>query len=112
SSFMSYQPTAEDVLDADRETARRQDAERVAGVREQISLERAAHDRRKFLPKLSDSTARGIEAALLHRCCPDRYAVTPGAPRPGHAPLREIALDLLTMGGYAPAPDQHPLPLS
>jgi len=112
STWASYVPSPDDVRELDREAQRRQDAARVAGVREQFSRERAAADRRRFLPRLSDSVARGIQEALCHRCCPDRYAVTPAARRWVDSSLREIALDWLTMGGYAPARDHHRLAMA
>jgi len=40
-TFASYVPTAADVRELDREAQRRQDEERMAGGREQISRERA-----------------------------------------------------------------------
>jgi len=108
---MAYRPTAADVLEADREAQRRQDPARLDGVREQASRARAAHDRRRFLPRLTDSIARGIEAALLHRCDP-RYPTTPPARRWLDTPLREVAVDWLTMAGDAPARDHHRLAMA
>ena len=98
SAFMAYRPTAAEVLAADREAQRRQEDAHLVGVHEQASHVRAAEDRRRFLPRLTDGVARGIEAALLHRCDP-RYPATPAARRWLDAPLREIAVDWLTMAG-------------
>jgi hypothetical protein len=111
-TWSSYVPTPDDVRELDREAKQRQDDERLAGVREQLSHARAAYDRRRFLPKLSDAVARGIEEALCHRACPDRYAVTAGSRRWVDASLREIAVDYLTMAGDAPARDHHRLAMA
>jgi hypothetical protein len=111
SAFMSYTPTAAEVLAADREAERRQRDARMVEASEQRARVRAATDRRRFLPRLTDAVARGIEAALLHRCDP-RYPAPAAARRWLDAPLREIAVEWLTMAGDAPARDHHRLAMA
>src|SRR5262245_16817942 len=111
-SFMSYRPTAAEVLAADREAQRRQDAAHLDAEREQAGRARAAQDRRRFLPRLTDAVARSIEDALLHRADPSRYPATAPARRWLDAPLRELALEWLTMAGAAPARDHHRLAMA
>ena len=61
---------------------------------------RATQDRRRYLPRLTDATVRGLEEALLHRALPDRYAATPAARRwLDFCPLVEVAESWLTMAG-------------
>jgi len=87
-------------------------ATRWSSEESQASRVRAAQDRRRFLPRLTDAVARGIEEALLHRADPSRYPATPAGRRWLDAPLREIALDWLTMAGAAPARDHHQLAMA
>jgi hypothetical protein len=73
---MSYVPTATEVLEMDRETQRREGDARRALNRDQRSRERATYDRRRFLPRLTETVVRGMHEALLHRADPTRYPAT------------------------------------
>jgi hypothetical protein len=104
-TFASYVPTPDDVREMDREKERRADEERVALVNEKRARERATRDRRRFLPRLTNAVARGMEQALLYRADPTRYPATPAAARwLDHCPLVELAEDWITMCRYDPDP--------
>lgn len=103
-TWLSYVPTADDVRELDREAHQRAVDEHTTQVTEERARERATRDRRKFLPRLTESVARGIEAALLHRADSTRYPATPAAARwLDHCPLTEVAERWLTMT-YHPDP--------
>jgi hypothetical protein len=72
----------------------------MARVDLELGREHATIERRRFLPRLTDATVRGLEEALLHRACPDRYPATPAAARwLDHCPLVEVAETWLTLAG-------------
>jgi hypothetical protein len=90
-----------DVRELDREAHRREVDEHTARVTEERARERATRDRRRFLPRLTESVARGIEQALLHRADPTRYPATAAAARwLDHCPLVELAESWLTMASH------------
>jgi hypothetical protein len=106
-------PGPAEVLAADREAQRRHEDAHLVGVREQASHVRAAQDRRRVLPRLTDAVALCIEAPLLHRADPSRYAATPPARRGlDHTPLVELAVEWLTMAGAAPDRDHYRLAMA
>src|SRR5262245_40589586 len=97
-SWLSYVPTADDVRELDCEAQQRAVDEHTARLSEKRARERATRDRRRFLPRLTESVARGMEQALLHRADPNRYPATAAAARwLDHCPLVELAESWLTM---------------
>lgn len=103
-TFDSYVPTPADVREMDREAERRAKQERVAQVTDKLARERATRDRRRFLPRLTEAVAHGMQEALLHRADPTRYPATAAAARwLDHCPLVELAESWRTMA-YDPDP--------